>query len=282
MTKTTTTQSKVNIMKIISLLAVATIASIAFAKAPVNETCPFTGNPVNPEVTLSVDDVEIAFCCGGCKGGFAKWDKEKQLTYIADQKSEKQVADSKAEIAVHTPYLLDICPISGNKLDSMGGAVVEIIDGREVRFCCGGCVPKFNEDKTAQFEKLDKLMIQQQLPFYPGDTCVISGEKLDFHDGVVNFIYGNRLFRVCCNNCKAEFLEDPARYVPELDDKIIKLQKRTYPLSTCIIGKGPLDGMGGPDYMIVGNRLVKLCCAGCRDKVMKDPLSAFALIDAGN
>jgi len=87
------------------------------------------------------------------------------------------------------------------------------------------------------------------------------------------------LFRTCCNDCKAEFLADPVNYVAELDEEIIKLQKKSYPITTCVVGKGPLDGMGGPDYMIVGNRLVQLCCAGCRPKVLSDPLSAFALID---
>ena len=260
---------------------VLTITSIALF-APINETCPFTGNPVNPEVTTTVGEVEVAFCCGGCKGGFEKWEDTKKMAYITDLKTDKKVKDAKSSVVVHTPYLLDICPISGNALDSMGGAVTEIIDGREIRFCCAGCPPKFKEDKKAQFEKLDALMIAGQLPYYPTTTCIISGEDLEFHDGIVNFIYGNRLFRVCCNNCKAEFLEDPAKYVPELDEEIIKVQKKTYPLTTCIIGKGPLDGMGGPDYMIVGNRLVQLCCSGCRDKVLKDPLAAFALIDAAN
>ena len=58
------------------------------------------------------------------------------------------------------------------------------------------------------------------------------------------------------------------------------MHKKTYPLTTCVIGEGPLDGMGGPDYMIVGNRLVQLCCSGCRAKVLKDPLATFAIIDA--
>ena len=41
-----------------------------------------------------------------------------------------------------------------------------------------------------------------------------------------------------------------------------------------------LDGMGGPDNFIVGNRLVQLCCADCRAKVLKDPLKVFAELDA--
>lgn len=269
------------IMNVItSILTVAILTTSSFSGEPVNDTCPFSGNPVNLEVTVTVNDDTVAFCCRGCLGGFNKWDEEKQLTYIAQQKADKQVAEAKAEVAIHTPYLLDVCPISGNKLGSMGEPVVEIIDGREVRFCCAGCPPKFKEDKTALFKKIDAMMITQQLPYYPTDTCVISGENLDFHEGVVNFIYGNRLFRTCCNDCKAEFLEDPAQYVPELDKAIIKKQKKTYALSTCVIGKGPLDGMGGPDSFIVGNRLVQLCCAGCRSKVLKDPLAAFAIIDA--
>jgi len=269
-------------MKLITMLFVATTTLNTFliAGMPVNTTCPFTGNPVNPEVTLAVGEDTIAFCCNGCLGGFTKWEESRQLKYIEEQKAKLTKSAGGHALEVQTPYLLDICAFTGKKLDSMGGEVVEIIDGREVRFCCEGCVPKFKEDKEAQFKKLDVLMIKQQLPFYPTDTCVISGEPLDFHGGAVNFIHGNRLFRTCCNDCKAEFLEDPAKYVPELDEKILKVQKKKYPMTTCVIGKGALDGMNGPDYMIVGNRLVQLCCAGCRDAVLKDPLGTFAIIDA--
>jgi YHS domain-containing protein len=158
---------------------------------------------------------------------------------------------------------------------------IEIIDGREVRFCSADCIPKFNADKEAKFKEIDAKMIAQQIPWYPITTCIVSGDELNIHSSAVDFIYGNRLFRTCCNDCKGEFLTDPKNYVAELDEEIVKAQKRTYPLTTCIISTGPLDGMGGPDLMIVGNRLVQLCCAGCRDRVLADPLKVFALIDAG-
>ncbi|MDE1038306.1 MAG: hypothetical protein OR996_05625 [Phycisphaerales bacterium] len=264
---------------ITTLLSTLIMTSVLFAGEPINTVCPFTGNPVNSEVTTTVGEVDVAFCCGGCKGGFEKWDNEKQMSYINGLKSEKKIADAKSVVLVHTPYLLDICPISGSKLDSKDKAITEIIDGREIRFCCAGCVPYFNKDKEAKFKEIDAKMIAQQLPFYPIDTCIVSGEPLDKKGGSADFIYGNRLFRTCCNDCKAEFLADPVNYVAELDEEIIKLQKKSYPITTCVVGKGPLDGMGGPDYMIVGNRLVQLCCAGCRPKVLSDPLGAFALID---
>ena len=270
------------VFKLIILVAIL-LPTLAYAGEPVNKTCPISGEDINPDITVNVGYDTIGLCCNGCVKGFKKWDREKQLEYIADQKSEQstpKVTEEVTELAVQTPYLLDTCPISGKKLGSMGDTIVEVIDGREVRFCCDKCPPKFKADKTAQFKKLDVLMIKQQLPFYPINTCVISGESLDFHGGAVSFIYGNRLFRTCCNDCKAEFLDEPAKYVPELDEEIIKAQKRKYPLTTCVIGKGNLKGMGGPDYMIVGNRLVQLCCAGCRGGVLKDPLGTFAIIDA--
>lgn len=264
-------------MKLFTLLFVATstFTSLALAGEPINSTCPFTGNPINPDVTVTVGVDTVGFCCAGCAGGFEKWEEEKQLTYIADQKGDQL----KAELTVTAPYLLDTCPITGNKLGSMGDPVIEIIDGREVRFCCAGCVDKFKSDKESRFKEIDAKMIAQQLPYYPLDICVISGEPLDINGKSVDFIYGNRLFRVCCNDCKAELIANATKYVPELDEAIVKKQKRTYPMNTCVIGKGALDGMGGPDYMIVGNRLVQLCCAGCRPKVIKDPLGTFAIID---
>ena len=266
-------------LQVTLLAAVAAIPLIAFAGDPVNENCPISGRPINPKLTTTVGEDTVAFCCGGCTKGFLKWEEEKQLTYITEQKASSKSASEVGAIGVSAPYLLDTCPVSGQKLGEMGDPVVKTIDGREVRFCCGGCVEKFEENKKSMFAKLDKQMIANQLPYYPMTTCILSGEELDEHDASVDFILGNRLFRVCCNDCKSMLSKKPGKFVAELDEAIIKAQKKDYPLTTCVIGKGPLDGMGGPDYMVVGTRLVQLCCAGCREKVLEDPLAAFKLID---
>jgi len=270
-------------IRIILLAAVAACTTHAFASEPVNSSCPVSGRDVSSDYTVTLGEDTVAFCCGGCVKGFQKWDEAKQLTYIAEQKAtstEKPTIETESKYVVNTPYLLDICPISGQKLDSKGDTVVEVIDGREVRFCCAECPEKFKEDKTKMFAKLDKLMIANQLPFYPLTTCILSGEELDLFGEPVDFIYGNRLFRTCCDNCKGAFLKDPEDLIQEVDEAIVKAQLENYPLSTCVIGKGPLDGMGGPEHMIVGNRLVEICCNGCRKGVLKDPLAVFAKIDA--
>ena len=43
-------------------------------------------------------------------------------------------------------YPLDVCVVSGKKLGSMGQPYVITHEGTEVRFCCDGCLPRFNAD----------------------------------------------------------------------------------------------------------------------------------------
>lgn len=52
-------------------------------------------------------------------------------------------------------YPLLKCLVSGEKLGSMGEPVIEIIEGREVRFCCGGCPDKFKAQLAKYFDKMD-------------------------------------------------------------------------------------------------------------------------------
>jgi YHS domain-containing protein len=53
-------------------------------------------------------------------------------------------------------YPLTTCVVSGEKLGEMGAPVVTNYKGAEVRFCCSGCVKKFNADPAKYLTKLDK------------------------------------------------------------------------------------------------------------------------------
>lgn len=52
-------------------------------------------------------------------------------------------------------YPLDVCVVTGQKLGSMGDPIVITHEGREVRFCCGGCVAKFKAEPAKYLAKLD-------------------------------------------------------------------------------------------------------------------------------
>jgi hypothetical protein len=43
-----------------------------------------------------------------------------------------------------TPYPVDTCPVSGNKLGAHGDPYVFTRDGQEVKLCCEACLEEFN------------------------------------------------------------------------------------------------------------------------------------------
>lgn len=198
----------------------------------------------------------------------------------APDKAPAAQADPNAGIiAFQKPcYPLKTCVISGEELGPK--AVDTVVDGRLVRVCCNDCVAAVEKDKGGVFAKLDKAVIEQQKAAYPLEKCPISGEKLG--DKAVDMVQGTRLVRVCCNDCVAEVKKNPDAVMKKLNDGYIAAQKASYPLSTCVvtgeeIGKDP--GMEPVDFLY-GTRYFRLCCAGCKKAVTKDPEGMWAKVEA--
>jgi len=176
------------------------------------------------------------------------------------------------------PYILDICPTSGKELGSKGDPIVKVYDGREVKFCSKKCDRKFKKDLEASFEKLDELIAESQLPFYPKTTCVITGNKLA--EDPPQIIYENRLVRFCCVGCIGTFKNDPEQYIAKLDKSVIAKQSEHYPLTACPISGEELGSMGDAIEVVYAGRLVKFCCSMCIPKFEKDPMAVISKIDA--
>ena len=51
-------------------------------------------------------------------------------------------------------YPLETCIVSGEKLGSMGEPVTYVYEGQEIRFCCAGCIPRFEKDPEKYMKKL--------------------------------------------------------------------------------------------------------------------------------
>lgn len=179
-------------------------------------------------------------------------------------------------------YPLDTCPVSGKKLGSMGEPVTQDYKGREIRFCCKECPAKFEKDPESFLKKVDEKIIQQQLPFYPLDTCLVSKEKLGGEMGEpINYVYNNRLVRFCCKSCIGKLQKDPASYLSKLDQAVIEKQKASYPLTTCVVSGEKLGGeMGASVDYVFANRLVRFCCKDCVKDFRKEPSKYTAKIDA--
>jgi len=136
--------------------------------------------------------------------------------YAAAGKGREEKAAAEKKVEKDDTYPLDVCPVSGEKLGSMGDPSVRFYDGREVRFCCAGCPEVFEEDLEGNLKKLDQMIVAKQKPEYPLEVCVVSGEKLGEMGEPVDYVHNNQLVRFCCAGCLDMFKEDPDQYLKKL------------------------------------------------------------------
>lgn len=280
--------------------------SPTFKADPINAMCPIGKEPIVPSAgTIDYEGNMIGLCCPGCGKAFMEWDVDRRDAFVvmalngtepghsgesaaaasttASQTATAPAAADAAQIpGLSFPYTLDVCVISGSKLGSMGDPIVKVYDGRQVRFCCAGCIDGFESDKDGNFKKLDALIIKDQLRYYPVQTCVVMGDALEESgdDAAINVIYGNRLVRLCCRMCERKFAKNPQKYIEELDKAAADAQRPDYPLETCVVAGGALGSMGDPVEIVIAGRLMRFCCAGCIPKAKSDPAKYIERIDA--
>ncbi|MDQ3023073.1 MAG: YHS domain-containing protein [bacterium] len=175
------------------------------------------------------------------------------------------------------PFYLAECPVKGIKLGDE--PEVLIYEGRELRFCCTGCVAKFEADPQKYISEIDAKMIADQLPYYALTTCPVTDEPLDSMGGPVDIIHNNRLVRFCCAGCIDEFKSNPETYIKKLDDAAKDKQAAGYPLMTCIVL--PDEQYEEEHYYItVAGRVFRLCCGGCEAEVRSKPAEWIAKLEA--
>lgn len=262
------------------------------ASKAVNAMCPVGKEAIDPSTpTAMYKGKEIGFCCPGCGEKFLAWDEEAkdQFVVMAVAGTEPGSMSGAEKIAVNDkrigdPYMLTTCPISGGELGGMGDAIVKVYDGREVRFCCAMCLPKFEENQAASFEKIDAQIIASQLPYYPLTTCVVSDEGLnpvcedDPTEKQIDVVFNNRLVRLCCKGCEKDLKADPDRFLSRIDKAVIAQQRDNYPMDTCLISDEHLEE-GEIVEVVAGNRLFRFCCNKCKRKFKKDPTKVMAALD---
>lgn len=284
-------------MKVLSILivAVAVAGTVAVAQtkpaspSAINETCPISGEPVDGKTYAKWNSSRIGLCCGGCLRQFNAWDDDRKNEFVALAARKDRTPPATAPAPTSQPaavvpmselYTLDTCIVSGQKLDSKGDPVVRTFDGREVRFCCAGCVKTFEADKAGYLAKIDAKVKREQSRMYPTVMCVLSGEHLTDRGPIVDYVHNNRLVRFCCRGCVRGFRRDPAKTLAALDQEIMETQRPIYPLTKCVVAGSDLGSMGEPAEIIAGNRLVRFCCSGCEGAFRKDPAKHLAILDA--
>ena len=194
---------------------------------------------------------------------------------------ETAAAEEAAVISAQLPsYPLTTCAVAGEALDSMGGPIDLVVEGRLVRICCKGCVRKVKADPAKYIAMVDKAVVAEQKPSYPLEVCAVAGSPLAKAKSPVDVVVGTRLIRVCCANCARKAKADPTAFLAKVDAALIEAQLESYPLEACLVSDEPLDVMGAPQDFLYGTRLVRTCCAGCKRGFERSPADFLAKLDA--
>jgi YHS domain-containing protein len=177
-------------------------------------------------------------------------------------------------------YPLSKCLVSGEELGGMEKPISFDYEGREIKFCCKGCVPKFEANPETYLKKLDQAIIDAQVAHYPLTKCPVSGESLDAMGKPFDLVVDNRLVRLCCKGCVKKVEADPKKVLAQIDQAVAAAQLPTYPLETCVVSGEELGGMGDTINYVYGTTLVRLCCKGCIRRFEAEPQKYLAKLTA--
>jgi YHS domain-containing protein len=83
------------------------------------------------------------------------------LTLAATALTSSARADTSTNAPVK-PDKLATCPVSGEKLDSMGKPYVFAYQGQEVKLCCSGCKKDFDKDPAKYLKKIQDAAAAQK------------------------------------------------------------------------------------------------------------------------
>ena len=174
-------------------------------------TCPIMGKPVSADMKSTVVNGQQVFvCCPPCipkiQADVAGSLKKVNANYVSFVQKERQAHSDHMNMAAQ-----GICPVSGQKLGSMGEPIKVKVGAEEVAFlCCKGCQGK-------QLKAEHWATVQANLAKAQG-TCPVMGKPVDasMKSTVVN---GRKIF-VCCPPCIEKINAEPAAFVAKLDSQI--------------------------------------------------------------
>ena len=139
-------------------------------------------------------------------------------------------------LGVGDVFPLADCVVAEIPLDKH--AEIISVEGREIRVCCPECEDQFFEDSYSWLIRVDELIVKQQLKHYPLTKCIVDDKPLG--PNAFNYVFRNRLFRLCSRKCQAQLDKQPIKFLGKLDYAVIEKQKPKYPLKKCVVSGKPL------------------------------------------
>ncbi len=198
---------------------------------------------------------------------------------IPEQDSDMSTTATITRIPDGDPYPLSHCASCDTDLSILGRPIHLTYEGRDLAFCCPHCRAGFEKNPTETVAALDEEMLQIQKPWYPIETCIVCGEALDSKGEPIDFLFSNRLVRVCGEACQTKLEADPDVFLARLDAAVFAAQRESYPLDICVVSDNTLPGPPREVDVVIANRLLRLCGADCLDLLVLNPARYLKLLD---
>ncbi len=160
-----------------------------------------------------------------------------------------------------------ICPVSGEKLGSMGDLIKIQVEGETAFLCCEAC--KDQAINADHWKAIQANMAKAQ------GVCPVMKRELP-ENASSTVVMGRRLF-VCCPPCSKKIAADPTIYLALVEEKYTAYVNAATAHETahlrmaaqkiCPVSGKELGSMGEPVSVRTGaGEEVFLCCKGCEGK----------------
>ncbi|MFC1606692.1 hypothetical protein ACFL47_01880 [Candidatus Latescibacterota bacterium] len=155
-----------------------------------------------------------------------------------------------------TPQTL--CPVGGSKIDK---STYVDADGKRIYLCCTGCSAKVKADPAKYIAQLEKQGITLDKATVPQTVCPVMGSKIN--KSLYVDANGKRIY-MCCAGCTDKIKANAAKYIAQLENQGITLDKATVPQTVCPVMGGKINKSL---YVDANGKRIYMCCTGCTEKI---------------
>lgn len=180
-----------------------------FAKA--QKTCPIMDQPVDSSMeSVVVDGKRFFICCPPCSEKIKNdpktaW-KKVQTNYVKTVLTSRKQRNDLIQINAQK-----ICPVTGQKLGSMGKPIKVKVGKEHIFLCCKGC-------KKRKLDAVHWKTVKINLASAQG-ICPVMKKPITAESESV-FVGGRRIF-ICCPPCKEKIEKSPKKFIAQLNAQII-------------------------------------------------------------
>ncbi len=242
------------------------------------QICPVTkmllGSMGEPK-KIDVNGKDVYICCMGCKKRLLD-DTEKYLAILeshgksqSDDAEDPAVQEALASLSEADRKLAlkqGICPVAEMPLGSMGTPGKVDVNGTSVFICCEGC----REDLLQNPVKYLTVLKDYSKTQSGNKTVPVPGLQVPTFDAPQILIPVPQI--------NSDSPQEEAAIAQAFEKLSVNDRKLAKKQRICPVAEMPLGSMGTPIKIDVKGRKVFICCEGCREDLLNNPVKYLAVL----